>query len=145
MRQFTPLDHGTGPPALAVDDLLVCQNRHVDRVPVHHSVLAVDEALFHHVDEHGLLLAIIFRVAGGELAAPVDGQAQRLHLRAHVGDIAVGPVLGMAAPLHRGVFGGHPEGVPAHRMQHAEPLRRLVAGDHVAHRIVADVTHVDAP
>ena len=45
---------------------------------------------------------------------------------------------------HRCVLGWHAEGVPAHGMQHVEAARALIAGDHIAHRIIADVAHVDA-
>jgi hypothetical protein len=44
-----------------------------------------------------------------------------------------------------GVLGRQAEGVPAHRVQHVEALGALVARDHVAHRIVADMAHMDAP
>ncbi len=47
--------------------------------------------------------------------------------------------------LHRGIFGGHAEGVPPHRVQHLVARHPLVACEHVAHRIVADMAHVDAP
>ena len=145
LGQLAAFDLGAGSPALAVDHLLVGKHRHVDRVPVHHGVLAGDETGVEHVDEQRLLLAVVFRIAGRELAAPVDRQTQRLHLRAHVGDVLVGPVLGVAADGHGGVLGRHPESVPAHRVQHVVPGRQLVARDHVAHRVVAHVAHMDAP
>jgi hypothetical protein len=48
--------------------------------------------------------------------------------------------------LHRSVFRRHAEGVPAHRVQDVEALcARLIAGDHVAHRVVAHVADMDAP
>ena len=144
LRQLAPFDIGARSPALAVDHLLIGKNGHVDRVPVHHGVLAIDQALFQHIEEKRLLLAVVFGIAGGELAAPVDGQAQRFHLRAHVRDVLIGPVLGVAANRHRGVFGRHAESVPAHRVQHVEALGHLVARDHVAHRVVAHMPHVDA-
>ena len=50
----------------------------------------------------------------------------------------------MDALGHRGVLGRQAERVPAHRMQHVEALRALVARDHVAERVVAHVAHVDA-
>ena len=144
LRQLAPLHIRARPPALAVDDLLVGQHGHVDRVPVNHSVLAVHEALFQEIEEQRLLLAVVFRVAGREFAGPVDRQAQRLHLPAHRRDVLIGPVGGVAALFHRGVLGGHPEGVPAHRMQHAVSKRAPVPRHHVAHRIVANMPHVDA-
>ena len=44
-----------------------------------------------------------------------------------------------------GVFGRHAEGIPAHRVQHGVAHGALEARDHVAHRVVAHVPHVDAP
>ena len=49
----------------------------------------------------------------------------------------------MHALGHRRVLGRQAERVPAHRMQHVEALRPLVARDHVAERVVAHVAHVD--
>ena len=145
LRQLAPLDRLARAPALAVDHLLVGQHRHVHRVPVDHGGLAIDQPGVEHVEKQRLLLGDVIVVAGGELAGPVDRQAQRLHLLLHGGDVGIGPVARVAAVFHRRVLGGHAEGVPAHRMQDAEPLRALVAGHNVAHRIVADVAHVDPP
>jgi len=47
--------------------------------------------------------------------------------------------------FHRGVFGGHSECIPPQRMEHRVAGHRLVAREHVAHRVVADVADVDAP
>ncbi len=132
-------------PAFAVDDLFIGENSHVDRIPVDLRILAIDKARFEHIKEQGLLLAIVFRVAGRELAVPVDGQAKRLHLAAHVRDIVIGPCLGVPATGHGGVLCGHPEGVPAHRVQNRMARRHLVARDDVPHRVVAHMSHVDAP
>ena len=46
---------------------------------------------------------------------------------------------------HGGVFGRHAECVPAHGMQHIEALGALVSRHHVAHGVVADMAHMDAP
>src|SRR5215469_1544445 len=51
----------------------------------------------------------------------------------------------MLAGRHRRVLGRQAERVPAHRMQHVEALRALVARDDVAHRVVADVADVQFP
>ena len=145
LRELAPLDLRARTPAAPVLDLLVGEHRHVHRIPVDHGVLAVDEPGLEEVEKQRLLLAVILRVAGGEFARPVDRQAHRPELLAHGLDIGVGPVLGMAAAGHRGVLGGHAEGVPAHRVQHVVPGRQLVARHDVAHRVVADMAHVDAP
>ncbi len=144
LRQLAPLDLGARAPALAVDHLLVGKHGHVDRIPVDHRVLAVDQPLCHEVDKHRLLLAIIFRVAGCEHPAPVQPEAKRLHLGDHRVDIVVGPGFRVAPACHRGVFSGHPEGVKPHRVQHVMARRHLVARHHVAHRVVAHVADMDA-
>ena len=104
----------------------------------------MDQSGIEEVEEQRLLLAIIFGIAGGEFAGPVDRQAQRLHLAAHVLDVVIGPVARVAADRHRGVFRRHPEGVPAHRVQYIVPCGHLVARHHVAQRVIAHMAHVDA-
>ncbi|MNQ83732.1 hypothetical protein D3C85_988250 [compost metagenome] len=141
--QLALLHQGARAPAASVDDLFVGQDRIVDRVPVDHAVLAIDQTAFVQLQEPGLLLAVIGRVAGGELAAPVQRQAQQLQLVAHGGDVGPGPVAGVDAALHGRVLGRHAEGVPAHGMQNVEALGPLVTRHHVAHHIVASVAHVD--
>ena len=116
----------------------------VHRVPIDLRGLAVGEALFQQVQEQLLLMAIIVRRAGRDLARPVERQAHRFQLAAHRVDVGVSPGAGVDLTFHRGVFGGHAERVPAHRMQDVEPLGALVAGKDVAHRIVADVAHMNA-
>src|ERR671921_251480 len=71
LRQLTLLDESAGPPAAAVDDLLVRQHRLVDGVPVDLRGLAIDEAGFEEVEEERLLVLVVRRVARRELAAPI--------------------------------------------------------------------------
>ena len=139
------LDFRAAAPALAVDHLLVGEHGHVDRVPVDGRFLAIDQPRLVQIKEQRLFVAVIFRIAGGEFARPVEREADALQLRLHLGDVRLRPAARVHALFHRGVFGRHPEGVPAHRVQHLEPAHLLVARQHVAHRIVADVAHVDAP
>ena len=145
LRQFPPLHLRAGAPAAAVDHLLVGQHRVIDRIPVDHRRLAIRQPRRQHVEEKRLLVAIIGGFAGGDLARPVQRQAHQPQLRLHRGDVVAGPGAGVGAALHRRVLGRHPEGVPAHRVQHVEALRPLVARDHVAHGVVAHMAHVDAP
>ena len=84
-------------------------------------------------------------MAGGDLAAPVDGEPHRAQLGAHGGDVLVGPRARVDALLHGRVLGRHAERVPAHRVQHVEAARPLVARHHVAHGVVAHMPHMDAP
>ena len=144
LGQLAALDICAGAPAFAVDYLLIGEHGHIDGIPVDHGVLAVDETFIQEIYEKSLLLAVIFRVAGGEFAGPVQRPAHRLHLGLHVFDVLVGPVFRVSAGGHRRVFGGHAEGVPAHRVQHVMAGREFVAGDYVAHRVVAHMAHVNA-
>ncbi len=145
LRELAPLDRRAGAPALALDHLLVGQHRVVDGIPVDPRLLAVGETGLPEVEEHLLLMAVVGRIASGELAVPVERQAHRLELRLHGGDVGVGPFLGMDLVFHGGVLGRQAERVPAHGMQHVEALGALVARDHVALRVVAHVAHMDAP
>ena len=136
------LDRGAGTPALAVDHLLVGQHGLVDRVPVHDLGLAVGNALFEHLQEQPLVPLVVAGVAGGDLAAPVDGQAHGLELALHVGDVLVGPLGRRHAVLQRRVLGRQAEGVPAHGHQHVVAAHAQVAREHVVDRVVAHVAHV---
>ena len=118
LGKLTLLDEGAGTPTAAVDHLLIGEHRLVDGIPVDHGDLALNEAGLHEIDEHLLFVAIVGRIASGELAAPVDGEAERLELAAHRCDIVIGPGFRMHAALDGGVLGRHAESVPAHRMQH---------------------------
>ena len=145
LRHLALLDRSAGAPAAPVDHLLVGQHRAVDRVPVDPAAGAVQEPAFEEVEEHRLLVAVIAGVAGGDLAAPVDGEPHRAELSPHRGDVLVGPRPRVDALLHGRVLGRHAERVPAHRVQHVEAARPLVARHHVAHRVVAHMPHMDAP
>ena len=90
-------------------------------------------------------MAVIARIAGREFARPVDGEAHGLELGLHGGDVGVGPLGGVGLALHGGVLGRHAEGVPAHGVEDIEAAGALVAGEHIAHGIVSDVPHMDAP
>ena len=144
-RQVAAFDRSTRAPALAVDDLLVGQDRVIDRIPVHPGLLTVDQIVTQEFQKQALLLGVVGRVAGSELARPVERQPHGLELVAHGLDVAVGPFGRMDLPLHSGILSRQAKGIPPHGMEHVEPPGALVARDHVTDRIVSDVTHVDAP
>jgi hypothetical protein len=132
-------------PAAAVDHLLVGEHGLVDRIPVDLGLLALDQSRLQEVEEHALLVLVILRVAGRDLAAPVEGEPHRLELRLHGLDVLLGPGERADLALDGGVLGRQPECVPAHGMQHVEAPRPLVARHHVAHRVIAHMAHMDAP
>ena len=145
LRQLALLDNGAGAPAAPVDHLLVGEHGLIDRIPIHLRLPPLDQIGGEKIEKHLLLVLVIGRIAGRDLAAPVERQAHRLELRLHGGDVFVGPNLRMDLALHGGVFGRHAEGVPAHRMQHRMAHGALHPRHHVAHRVVAHVAHMDAP
>ena len=145
LGQLALLHDGAGAPAAPVHHLLVGEHGMVDRVPVHLGFLARHQSGGEEIEEQALLMLVIAGIAGGDLARPVEREAHRLQLTAHRVDIGVGPLGRMRLVLHRRVFRRHAEGVPAHRVQNVEAARPLVAGHDVAHRVVADMAHVDAP
>ena len=107
--------------------------------------LRVDEARGEEIEKQLLLMLVVARIAGRDFARPVERQPHRLQLRAHRVDVGVGPFRGMRVVLHRGVFRRHAERVPAHRMEDVEAARPQIAGDHVAHRVIAHMADMNAP
>ena len=143
LRQVALLDRRVGAPAAPVDHLLVGEHGHVDRVPVDLGGLALDQAGAPEVEEHFLLVLVVARIAGGDLAAPVQRQAHGLELGLHGRDVGVGPVARIDLVVARRVFGRQAEGVPSHRMQHVAAHGAAEARHDVAHRVVAHMPHMD--
>ena len=144
-RLLALLDERARPPAASVDHLLVGEHGLVDRVPIHFPLLAVDEASLEQVEKQLLLLVVVVEVAGRELPAPVERQPHALELAAHGGDVVVGPFGGMDATLDRRVLRRQAERVPAHGVEHVVPAGAHIARNHVAHGVIADMAHMDAP
>ncbi len=145
LGQLAQLYERTRAPAATVDHLLVGQDGLVHRVPVHLRLLAVDEAGLEEVEEQALLVAVVGGVAGRDLAVPVERQAHALQLVAHGGDVRIGPFARMNLVLHRRIFSRQTEGIPPHRVQDVEAFGPLHAGDDIAHGVVSDMAHMDAP
>ena len=145
LRKLAPLDQRARAPPAAVFHLFIGQNGHIHRIPIDHGVFPVDKIFLQKIEKKRLLLPIIFRIAGGKFTRPVDRQAKRFHLRAHIGDIAVSPIFRMAAYCHRCVFSRHAKRIPAHRVQDIMPGADFMAGNHIAHRVIAHMSHMDPP
>ena len=139
------LHRRAGPPASAVDHLLVRQHGAVDRVPVHPALLALHQASAQEIQKQFLLMAVIFRIAGRELALPFERHPHALQFAAHGGDVLTRPRRRVHAAFTRRVLRRQAERIPAHRMHHREAACPLVARHHVAQRVVADMAHVDLP
>ncbi len=132
-------------PTAPVDHLFVGQHGVIHRVPVDRRFLAVNKVCCIKIEEQRLFVAVIFGLTRGNLAAPIEREAQPLQLRFHVGDVFARPAAGVDALFHCRIFGGHPESIPAHRVQHFMAAHPLIAGQHIAHRVIAHVPDVDAP
>ena len=83
LGEFALLDDRPGTPAAPVDHLLVGEHRLIDRVPIDLRLLARDQAGVEEIQEQLLLMLIVARIAGRDLARPVERQAHRLQLGAH--------------------------------------------------------------
>ena len=129
-------------PAAPVNHLFVGQYRLIDRVPVHGPQLLVNQALFKQACEQPLFPAVVLGGTGGQLARPVEGEAQTLQLRAHGVDVFVGPLGRWHIILQRGVFGRHTEGIPAHGLQHVVALHAVITRQHITDGVIAHVPHV---
>ncbi len=143
LGQLALLNDRARSPAAPVNDLLVCEDGPVDRVPVHLRFFALHESRAHKIKKHSLLVLVVAWIARCDLAPPVKREPHRLELSSHRGDVVVGPGARMYFAFHGGILGWHAERVPAHRVQDIEPPGALVTRDNVPHRIVAHVTHVD--
>ena len=106
---------------------------------------AVGEARFEEAQEDPLGPADVTRVVAADLAAPVVDRTEAPDAGLELVDAGVGERPRVRLVLDRGVLGGQPEAVEAHRRQHAVALHRAVADDQVAERVVADVAHVRRP
>ena len=71
------------------------------------------------------------------------GIAQPFKLRAHRGNIFLGPFGGMNFSFDRRIFRRQAESVPAERVEDFKALHFFKPGDHVADAVVSGMTHVD--
>jgi len=136
-------DLAVAPPAMAVLGLFVGQHRLARRTPVHGGFLPVGQPFSEHLQEDPLVPTVIVGVAGGDLGAPIVGDAQPLEHLAHVGDVGVGPVLGTGAVFDGRVLRRQAEGVPPHGMHDVMPVHALVTHQHVGDGVVPHVAHVE--
>ncbi len=135
-------ERARAPPA-AVDHLLVREHAGLNGVPIDPGFLAISEALRQEIEEHLLLVTVILRMAGRDLAPPVIGKPHPNQLLAHHRDVLQRPGRGVDLARDRRILGGQAKRVPSHRMQYVVPLSALEARDDVAHRVVADMADME--
>lgn len=142
LREVLLVDLVVAAPALAVDDLLIREDRAAGVAPIDRCLLLVGEAALVEELEEPLRPLVVRGVARLDLAVPVVGEAELLLLLLHVLDVAVRPVGRLDTVLDGRVLSRHAEGVEAHRMQDVEALHRLVARHDITDGVVAHVAHV---
>ena len=126
------------PPAAAVVDyLLISQHRGALRAPVHQGFFAIRDTALQHLEKKPLVPAIVIGLAGGDLAIPVVAELKPAVRGLHLGDIGEGPFARRPLIGDGGVFGGQPERVPAHWMQHIETAHPLVTRQCITDCVVA--------
>src|SRR5262245_65114054 len=108
----------------------------IERMPLHFRLLVFDESRFEKVEKHVLLMLVICRVAGRDLACPIEGKPHRLKLSLHGGDVVVGPGLRMDFSVNGGVLGWHAKGVPTHRMKYGVARSAFEPRHNVAHGVI---------
>ena len=142
LLQRARLDLGAAALAAAVDDLLVGQHRLVVGTPVDGRALAVGQAGLVQAQEDPLRPAVVLRLGGRELAVPVDRPSHPLHLAADGGDVRARRGGRVKAGADGSILGRQPERVVPHRVHDPVAVAAPVQRDHVAHRVVLDVPHV---
>ena len=130
-------------PAFAVNDLLVGKHGVIHGVPVHDLGFLVGNAFFQHFQEEPLIPFVVFGIAGRDFAAPINAQAQCLHLPFHGGDVVVSPLRGWNFVFQRGIFGRQTKRIPAHRHKNVVAFHAQMAHEHVVNGVIAYMPHVE--
>ena len=127
-----------------VEDFLVGQDGAEGRAEPHRLFGDVGEAVAEELEEDPLRPAEVVLVGRGELAVPVDGEAEHLQLATEVVDVALGLDGGVLAGGDGVLLGGQAEGVPAHRVQDVEAVGLLITGEDVRSGVAFRVADVQA-
>ena len=129
--------------AFAIDNLFVGEHRPQLRTPVHRNFRHVGQPSLKQFQEDPLRPAIIVGVDRADLTLPVVGQTDTFHLAFERCDVLRRRHRGVNPRLHRILFGGEPECVPSHRMQHIEAPHTLIAGHDIRRGIAFKMTDVE--
>ena len=90
-------------------------------------------------------MAVIGWIAGCDFPVPIEREPHGFELSAHGRDIGVSPCGGMYLVGHGCIFSRHAKRVPSHRVKHIKAFGAAIAGNDIAHRIIAHMAHMDAP
>ena len=145
LGHFAPLYRGPRSPALTVNNLLVCQHRLVNGVPVHNRVFAVNQSFLEHAGKQPLLPAVVIRLTCYDLARPVVAVSEEFELRAHLVDVLVCPIRGRHFFIDGSIFCRHAKCIEADGLQHVQAMHAAIPTDDIANGVIADVAHVQPP
>ena len=95
-----------------------------------------------HLHECPLSPAVVFRIAGAYLAAPVERESYLVELLAVAGYVSHRGLLRMLSRLDGILLCGKAVGVISHRMKHVEALLTLIARIDVGGYVAERMTHV---
>ena len=95
-----------------------------------------------HLEERPLGPLVVLGIAGADLARPVVGEADAVHLLAVACDVLLGGHGRMLSGLDGILLGGKAEGVVPHRVQHVETLQALVAAVNITCNVSQRMSHV---
>ncbi len=110
--------------------------------PVHRRQFFISQPVLEQLRKNPLGPAVVLGVAAHGFAVPVPHGAHGAQLLAHVGDVAVGPLLGMDAALDGGILGGQAKGVEANRVHDVVAAHAQVAGACIGRRHCIPVANV---
>ncbi|GAB1484215.1 hypothetical protein MASR2M78_30330 [Treponema sp.] len=112
--------------------------------PVDGRIGLIGQAAFKKLEEYPLGPLVVIGFAGGNLAVPIVGEAERLYLRAEHGYIGTGGDGRVRPGLDGIVFCREPKGIEAHRVQDIVSVHAQVAAIDISSRIAFWVTDVQA-
>ena len=87
--------------------------------------------------------AIVFRLGGVDLPAPVEGDAQQPHLPLVVGGEAADKLGRVGLQTDGRVFRGQTEGIPTHGMEDVFAPHAVVAAQHVRRDVISAVANAE--
>jgi hypothetical protein len=132
------------PPAAAVDHLFVGQDGAALLAPPLRAGGPKGESALEHQQEEPLGPAIVLGRGRVDFAGPVVGASDQFQLSLEVCRVTRHRLLGMQSLEQCIVFSRQAKGIPAHRVQDAEPGHPLVASDHVARNVVVQMADREA-
>ena len=142
LRKSTLIRNGATPPALTINDLLICKNCLATRTPIDRRIVAINKTLFPHLKENPLAPLVVFRVTGIKHTIIVVGKAHATHSFNCLLYILMRPDASLSIVLNCGVFRGEAKGVKTHGVKHIKTAHASLSSHCIANGVVACMTHM---